>query len=142
MNIQYIVLKPGSIIINKKYNWFKRLWAKLFKKVLPYNDFIIFGGPCDLVNTFSKKTEAFLIEPKKDYNKKEIKILLNVLDFKDDIAVSPKSSVSVQDLFTAINAIRVNTFPENTKDLQAFLNSKYYNIKPLADEKNWSEYIL
>lgn len=142
MNIQYIVLKPGSIVLNKKYNWFKRFWAKLFKKVLPYNDFTIFGGPCDLVNTFSKKTEAILVEPKKNYSKKEIKTLLSVLDFKDDVAVSPDSSVSVQDLFTAINAVRVGTFPEGTEDLQAFLNSKYYNIKSLADEKTWSEYIL
>lgn len=142
MNIQYTVLKPGSIILKKKYNWFKCLWAKLFKKVLPYNDFTMFGGPCDLVNTFGKKTDAILVEPKKNYSKKEIKALFNVLDFKDDIAVSSDNSISVQDLFAAINAIRVETFPENTKDLQAFLNSKYYIIKPLADEKTWSEYIL
>lgn len=140
--MQYVVLKPGSVVLNKKYNWFKRLWAKLFRKVLPYNDFTMFGGSCDLVNTFSKKTEAILVEPKKNYSKKEIKILLNILDFGDDVAVSQDTPVSIQDLFAAINAVRVGTFPEGTKDLQAFLNSKYYNIKSLADEKTWSEYIL
>ena len=45
-------------------------------------------------------------------------------------------------LKAAINIIRTNTFSDNTNDLQAFLNNKYYNIRELSNEKNWNEYIF
>lgn len=141
MNIQYVTLKPGCVLLYKKYNWFKRFWAKLSKKVLPYNHFIIFKDSCDLVNTFSKNTDV-IAEPKKNYSKKEINTLEKILEFKGDIATSSEEGIKIEDLFAAINVIRTNTFSDNTNDLQAFLNSKYYNIRELSNEKNWNEYIF
>lgn len=142
MNIQYVTLKPGCVLLCKKYNWFKRFWAKLSKKVLPYNHFVIFKDSCDLVNAYSKNTDVIIAEPKKNYSKKEISTLEKILEFNGDIATSLEEGIKIEDLFAAINVIRTNTFSDNTNDLQAFLNSKYYNIRELSNEKNWNEYIF
>lgn len=72
MNIQYVTLKPGCVLLCKKYNWFKRFWAKLSKKVLPYNHFVIFKNSCDLVNTFSKNTDIIIAEPKRTIVRKRL----------------------------------------------------------------------
>ena len=72
MNIQYVTLKPGCVLLCKKYNWFKRFWAKLSKKVLPYNHFIIFKDSCDLVNVFSKIQTLLLLNLKRTIVRKRL----------------------------------------------------------------------
>ena len=73
--------------------------------------------------------------------KKELKRLNTIVDSsKEEGDWLSSNKATVADLFTAINCVRPDTF-ENTKDLDAFLDNKYYTIKDLADEQNWSEYI-
>ena len=50
MNMEYMSIKPGSILLQRDYNWIVRLWYKIRKKNLKYNKFIIFTDDCDLVS--------------------------------------------------------------------------------------------
>lgn len=143
MNIEYMTIKPGSILLQKDYNWIVKLWYKLVKKELKFNKFTIFTTDCDLINIHGEHRDAVIAEPKKAYSKKELKRLNTFIDSskkeEGDWLSSDKATVS--DLFIAINCVRPDTF-ESKNNLNAFLDNKYYNIKELSDEANWSEYIF
>lgn len=139
--MEYMSIKQGSILLQRDYNWIVRLWYKIRKKNLKYNKFIIFTADCDLVSIQGERKDAIVAEPKKAYSKKELKRLNTIVDSsKEEGDWLSSNKATVADLFTAINCVRPDTF-ENTKDLDAFLDNKYYTIKDLADEQNWSEYI-
>lgn len=139
--MEYMSIKPGSVLLQRDYNWIVRLWYKIRKKNLKYNKFIIFTDDCDLVSIQGERKDAVVAEPKKAYSKKELKRLNTIVDSsKEEGDWLSSNKATVADLFTAINCVRPDTF-ENTKDLDAFLDNKYYTIKDLADEQNWSEYI-
>lgn len=141
MNIEYMTIKPGSILLQKDYNWIVKLWYKIRNKRLKYNRFTIFTDDCNLINIHGELKEAIVAEPKKSYSKRELKRLNTIIDSSEeegDWLSSNKATIA--DLFTAINCVRPDTF-EDTKDLDVFLYNKYYSIKDLTDEKNWSKYI-
>lgn len=148
MSVQYLVAKPGSILLKKNYNWFKRLWAKITKKELPYNYFIIFFEEIDVINRDrSKRLESALVEPKKQYSKRELRALKVLCDAEDGWKSIYNSfynldGLRVADLFCAINVVRPNTFEDGKRELNDFLSSKYYISKRLSDEKIWNEYIF
>lgn len=149
MNIQYITLKPGSILLTKDYNWFKRTWAKIRGKQLPFNNATLFAEEVDLVNVHGEHSASVVVEPKKVYSAKEIKTLLALVknatekkDELDDLMYTYYGSDGDDILFTIVNVVRPNTFESNKLELDAFLNNKYYNVRRLSEEKNWSEYIF
>lgn len=143
MIIKCIEIKPGSILLQKKYNWFQRIWARFKKRNLPYNYFLLFGDYAAIADTNSKRSESVLVEPKKEYNKRESKQVLSLVitnnKFEDEWLNS--EDICTRDLFTIINTVRPNTVSEDTS-LGELLNNKYYNIRELANEQNWDEYIL
>ncbi len=144
MNIQYITLNPGSILLQKDYSWFKKFWYKLRGKELPYNYFTLFGTESALINVWGKNTTSIVVEPKKGYSKKELKNLINIITNcnKDKDEWLSSFDATTKDLFITINAVRPGTFSDEETKLNSLLSSKYYNTRVLADECNWNEYIF
>lgn len=142
MSIQYITIKPGSILLCKNYNWLQKSWAYLTKKKLQFNQSTLFAEESKLLR-IRHNHSSVILEPKKIYSKKELKNLLTVVQ-----ATTGNPSITwltgnrkENNLFVTINAIRPNTFKEKETDLEAFTNSKYYNIITLAKNDIWNEYI-
>lgn len=145
MNVKYITLNPGSLLLQKDYTWIKKAWYKLRNKELPYNYFTLFGDECAVIDIYGKHSKTLVVEPKKAYSKKEIKALDTLIKTNTDFDWADWFSSfegKTRDLFTIINAIRPGTFSDNETNLEALLNSKFYNVKRLSDEQNWSEYIF
>lgn len=144
MNIEYITINSGAILLQKDYTWMRKLWYKLRRKQLPYNHFTLFGSECALINVWGKKSDSVVVEPKKAYSKKELRHLISLISTNNADKEDWLSShdIKSKDLFIIINAVRPGTFNDNETLLNALLNNKYYNIRVLADEQNWNEYIL
>lgn len=143
MNIEYMTIKPGSILLQKDYSWLTRIWYKLIGKKLKFNAFTIFTNDCDLVNVHGERSESIVVEPKKAYSKKELKRLNTIINDskKEDGDWLSSNKATILDLFTAINCVRPDTI-EDSKELDALLSNKYYITKKLSDEANWNEYIF
>lgn len=145
MNIQYILLKPGTILLNKDYCWCKRLWYKIRNKKLPFNTATLFSDDVKLVNSHGAHTDAVVIEPKKAYSSKETRnLLLLVSDYgrinseeASWLEIRPKN---IHEMIGIVNIIRPGTF-EKDFTLDSLLDNKYYNVRPLAKEKNWNEIV-
>ena len=144
MNIQYITINPGAILLQKDYGWLKKFWYKLRGKELPYNYFTLFGDECALINVFGNNSGSVVVEPKKSYSKKELKSLLTLIitNSKDKDTWLSSWDACSSDLFTLINTVRPGTFGDKESKLNALLDSRFYNVKELANVTNWNEYIF
>lgn len=134
--IDYIKIKAGSILLWKEYSPLKKLWAKITRKTLPYNQIALFIDSCDYIG--NPKEDLVLLELKKNYSKKEINklsILIGNEYFED-------FSAKVDDLCSILNIVRPNTFNENYNSIIDLLNgNKYYTIKNLKNAEEWKEFL-
>lgn len=149
MNIRIKTLLPGTIILSKRYNIFKRLWYKLvLKKELPYNYAILFPKETKLIDTFSSKCTDLLLEIKKRYNKGELEVFNNYVKNKYNIKntadiynITFKNN-SLKELSLMLNVIRPYSF-SNIEDIETTntkIRSKYYVTK-LVESEGWEKCI-
>lgn len=136
MKIKTVKYKAGSILLWKRQcPLLKRLWYWILRKKRPYDKFSVLVENGDYLKLASAKVDEYILEPKKTYSKEEIKKLNTLHD----------SIQTVEDLITAINAIRPNTVVEGNIDspdkLIQGLN-KYYKVRHLLDEQEYTDYIL
>lgn len=118
--------KTGSIFMEKRYNWFKRLWYKLRGKKLPYNEFELLTDSCVVIALGSADELPFtVVSPKKNYTAKECKMLNALIKPKEYYPLG--AAPTQEDIIATINAIRPNTIQSN--DLNELLESKFYNIE-------------
>ena len=141
MTLQFKYIKPGTLIIRKKYCLFKRLWYKLRKKELPYNRAILFLDDTSIMDYYTGTNKPTLIaEPKKIYSKEDVKILKEAIDdyslyIEGDFA--PEFYLGTEtELAKVINTVRPNTL-QGKSNFTDLIDSKDYNVKQLAKEKNW-----
>ena len=107
----YTELKPGTLLLEKRYNIIKRLVYKLLKKELQYNRMTITSGNIMCTNS------GVFYEPKKEYSKVEISKLNILLD---------DASLSVVDI---INMIRPKTITNTVWfRIDDITKNKYYKL--------------
>ena len=116
-------LPAGSIVLVKKYNLFQRFKAWATDQELPYNDAWIdpLGNSTFLFkDTLWTKYNVFTFTPKKQYSKKEMmkvfEIVLPFMLLTNDLTES----------LLSINKIRPNTM-KGTSLEELMDNNKYYN---------------
>lgn len=132
MSLKELRIKAGSILLYKKYSWFRKLLIeKILKKELPYNEFTAFAEESTIVST--SPVEGIMVEPVKKYNNKESMAMSVIFDSAENI--------DDETLFLAINIIRPNTFAFGESDLTKLLSSKYYKVRDLSNETEYNEYI-
>ena len=119
---------PGTLLVTKSYGLFERFWYWLKRKRRPYNVICILPSFAHI--SMSKYEmwvhDFFVFVPKKPYNKKEQKLL------KELVA----GCETARDYLTAINVVRPNTVDE-TADLDQLKNNPYYT-KYWLDEEPFS----
>ena len=146
MTLNFKTLKPGSMIISKRYNIFKRLWYKLLKRELPYNRIVLFTYNTSIMDVYGNSSTDILLELKKDYTKDELNLLTTLLidegKEKDFYAVSFKGEEDINSLLTILNTVRtysIKSIPVSKEDLILHDTKlrKYYYVNKLSEEKNW-----
>ena len=148
MTLNFKTLKPGSMIISKRYNTFKRLWYKLLKRELPYNRITLFTYNTSIMNVYSnsKRSTDLLLELKKDYTKDEISLLTTLLidegREEDFYAIGFKGEKEISKLLTILNTVRsyaIKNIPVSKEDLILHDTKlrKYYYVNKLSEEENW-----
>lgn len=119
--MRYTELKPGMLLLEKKYNMFVKLVNKLLKRELPYNRMTLTMG-----NLIHDNNGVFYT-PKKEYSKVEIaklEILMN------------DASLSVVDI---INTIRPKTITNvTTFKINDITKNKYYRLVDDEETKHIS----
>lgn len=119
--MRYTELKPGMLLLEKKYNMFVKLVNKLLKRELPYNRMTLTVG-----NLIHDNNGVFYT-PKKEYSKVEIaklEILMN------------DASLSVVDI---INTIRPKTITNvTTFKINDITKNKYYRLVDDEETKHIS----
>ena len=119
--MRYTELKPGMLLLEKKYNMFVKLVNKLLKRELPYNRMTLTMG-----NLIHDNNGVFYT-PKKEYSKVEIaklEILMN------------DASLSVVDI---INTIRPKTITNvATFKINDITKNKYYRLVDDEETKHIS----
>lgn len=119
--MRYTELKPGMLLLEKKYNIFVKLVNKLLKRELPYNRMTLTMG-----NLIPDNNGVFYT-PKKEYSKVEIaklEILMN------------DASLSVVDI---INTIRPKTITNvTTFKINDITKNKYYRLVDDEETKHIS----
>lgn len=128
MEIEKLILKPGTIILWKKYNPFIKLWSKIRYKSLPYNKYTILKNEVELL-TLGTIKDVILLIPLKSYNKLEIAKLKK-------IAPKDNNYTTWEDFICTVNAIRKNTFDLN----ENILENKYYEVCPLNEKLDYTIY--
>lgn len=135
MKVKTAKYKAGSILLWKEYSLLRKVWYWLLRKKLPYNNFTVMSENGDYLKLAGSKVNEYLLEPKKIYSKDEVRKLDTFIGSMD----------TVRDLVTVINKIRPNTIVDTdnieVNDLFDKL-SKYYKVRHLLDEKEYSDYIL
>lgn len=115
-------LPAGSVVLAKSYNLWERLYAWVKKEKLPYNDGWIdpFGG-CGFYykNTLWRRHDVFTFTPKKQYSKKEMLKLFEIV-----LPAIITNNNPVEGLLT-INLVRPETLKGKTLE-ELFDNNKYY----------------
>ena len=145
MTLKFKTLAPGSMIVSKRYNIFKRLWYKIRKKELPYNCITLFTDTTSILDIYNSKSSDILLTLKKNYSKEELSLLHSLIeDYSQerDIAAIDfcKSYKEIHDLSVILNTVRSYSF--NVKMEEDFVVSntairrKYY-VSKLAEEKDW-----
>ena len=119
--MRYTEVKPGMLLLEKKYNMFVKLVNKLLKRELPYNRMTLTMG-----NLIHDNNGVFYT-PKKEYSKVEIaklEILMN------------DASLSVVDI---INTIRPKTITNvATFKINDITKNKYYRLVDDEETKHIS----
>ena len=145
MTLKFKTLAPGSMIVSKRYNMFKRLWYKIRKKELPYNCITLFTETTSILDIYNSKSSDILLTLKKNYSKEELSLLHSLIeDYSQerDIATIDfcKNYKEIHDLSVILNTVRSYSF--NVKMEEDFVVSntairrKYY-VSKLAEEKDW-----
>lgn len=115
---------PGTIILTKK-NWLGRQLAKLTGKE-EYSEVNIAVFKAPIFNFTSKEMIAYF--PKKEYNAKEVKTLMDVYNNMINTEVT---NYNPTDVLTLVNIIRPNTIEKPESGWSQLDNSKYYTKKVL-----------
>lgn len=145
MTLKFKTIAPGSMIVSKRHNIFKRLWYKIRKKELPYNCITLFTDTTSILDIYNSKSSDILLTLKKNYSKEELSLLHSLIeDYSQerDIAAIDfcKSYKEIHDLSVILNTVRSYSF--NVKMEEDFIVSntairrKYY-VSKLAEEKDW-----
>lgn len=104
IKFKYVNLKTGSILLWKKYNWFKKLIYKLRKKELPYNRIILIDT--DIEYCYSSILHDIKVyTPIKQYSKNESSRLKRFISNSDE-----KPICDWNEIICLINAVRPKTF--------------------------------
>lgn len=146
MRIEYINIKPGTILLNKDHNVFKTWFYKLFNKELPYNKYMLTLDDTQIININGILSNITLVEPRREYSRKELELLTRLVfnnKTGEDNKLLPWASdkdFDEKDLFILLNAVRPRTFKADSK-LNSFIRNKFYVTKRLKDVGNWNEYI-
>lgn len=114
--MSWLDIKAGSIILDKQYNWFKRTWAKLTKKELPYNLYMI--AHCDMTVMVDK---WLILEPRKCYSKIEKRMLET---YVDKLFVFDNDQRKLAKIVNEIRGCTINGF----LPLSSLLENKYYKV--------------
>ena len=145
MTLKFKTIAPGSMIVSKRHNVFKRLWYKIRKKKLPYNCITLFTDTTSILDIYNSKSSDILLTLKKNYSKEELSLLHSLIENysqERDIATIDfcKSYKEIHDLSVILNTVRSYSF--NVKMEEDFIVSntairrKYY-VSKLAEEKDW-----
>lgn len=145
MTLKFKTVAPGSMIVHKRYNIFKRLWYKIRKKELPYNCITLFTDTTSIFDSYSSKSSDILLTLKKNYSKEELSLLCSLIeDYSQERDITAidfcKNYKEIHDLSVILNTVRSYSF--NIKMEEDFVVSntairrKYY-VSKLAEEKNW-----
>ena len=122
--IEFNDLPAGAIVLCKRYNLWEKFKALVTRKKLKYNDAWVdpFGGSSFLfVDTLWTKHKVFTFTPKKQYGKKE------VLQLFDIVLPAMLMSQDPTEAILKINLVRPNTFDGST--LEELLDGNKYYIK-------------
>ena len=142
MTLRFKTLKPGSLILSKRYSLFKRLWYKLRKKDLQYNTITLFTSNVSIFDTYNENSSETLIELKKNYSKEELARLTSLIEEytneRDVTVISFKRRADKQELADILNSIRPNSLLIDSS-FEKFKKNLYknYHVKRLAEEKKW-----
>ena len=145
MTLKFKTLAPGSMIVSKRYNMFKRLWYKIRKKELPYNCITLFTETTSILDIYNSKSSDILLTLKKNYSKEELSLLRSLIeDYSQERDITSidfcKNYNEIHDLSVILNTVRSYSF--NVKMEEDFVVSntairrKYY-VSKLAEEKDW-----
>ena len=145
MTLKFKTIAPGSMIVSKRYNMFKRLWYKIRKKELPYNCITLFTETTSILDIYNSKSSDKLLTLTKNDSKEELSLLHSLIeDYSQerDIATIDfcKNYKEIHDLSIILNTVRSYSF--NVKMEEDFVVSntairrKYY-VSKLAEEKDW-----
>lgn len=146
MMIKFKTLTPGSMIVSKRYNIFRRLWSKLRKKELPYNCITLFTDDTSIIDIYNNKSDEVLMQLKHNYNKRELHLLTKLAEeytnSKDIYSITFRNKTMLTELFNILNTVRSNSINGDIETEEFFrktndkVRSNYY-VKRLADEKDW-----
>lgn len=145
MTLKFKTIAPGSMIVSKRYNIFKRLWYKIRKKELPYNCITLFTDTTSILDIYNSKSSDILLTLKKNYSKEELSLLRALIeDYSQERDITTidfcKNYKEIHDLSVILNTVRSYSF--NVKMEEDFVVSntairrKYY-VSKLAEEKDW-----
>lgn len=145
MTLKFKTIAPGSMIVSKRYNIFKRLWYKIRKKELPYNCITLFTDATSILDIYNSKSSDILLTLKKNYSKEELSLLRALIeDYSQERDITTidfcKNHKEIHDLSVILNTVRSYSF--NVKMEEDFVVSntairrKYY-VSKLAEEKDW-----
>ena len=138
MLLRFKTLLPGSLLIEKKHNIFKKLWYKLKKKELPYNKVTLILKPIEIMDTFSKGSTTMLAEPKRRFNDKETVNLFAATETVFDIKLDDDCYTITGDIKDIIASINKTKYLIKGNTVSDLLNSKNYYAKLIIEEKNWN----
>lgn len=114
-----ITIKPGSIILWKKYSRVREWFYKLINKDLPYNDCRLMVNRVEHVTVECDK--YLIIEPRKQYSKLEQVLLRDASELVSTITIGI-------DKLIPINVVRPNTVNFNILTLDNMKDNKYYRV--------------
>lgn len=146
MTLRFKTIKPGTLIVSKRYNVFKRLWYRMRKKELPYNCITLFTNTTSVFDTYSEKSTEILMELKKSYTKEELSLLTSLVEEyikeHDITAVDFKGIKDMNELMKILNTIRPFSIQlaldgNDIFDKNKLTTRKNYYVKRIAEEKKW-----
>lgn len=128
-NLAMLKIYPGSIIVWREYNIFKRLYYKYVKKQeLPYNKCLVSSTSHEYINNSDKfdylwNGDKLIYVAKKGYTVEERALLAKLIMTTVE---KYNNDLSVEMWINLINQVRPNTFDMLTFKLSDLSNNKYY----------------
>lgn len=135
IRFKYINLNAGSILLWKKYNWFKRLMYRLRKKELPYNRIMLIDNNIEYCY-LSILRDMKIYTPIKKYSTNEVNRLNRFISSEEK-----KPVCRWDEIICLVNAIRPKTF----KNIPIYIDdnflssNNYYRV--IDVDKESKEYI-